>query len=90
MKLRSFSALKTLCVSSFVNLKIEWLQIKTISFIKLNVVSAKQWTLGNLNGILKCNQMSTKDVTKIVIVKRMKLKNTVKEDQLLLGSKGSC
>ena len=46
------SSLKTLCVNSFVNQNIEYLQkIKTILFMKLIVVTAKQFNSLNLNGL---------------------------------------
>ena len=51
-KVTSTSTPKTLCVNSFVNLKVEQLQkIKIISIIKLTVVTAKQCTSVNLNGL---------------------------------------
>ena len=47
-----FSTLKTPCVNFFVNQKIKQLQkIKTTSFMKLTVVTAKQFTLVSLNGL---------------------------------------
>ena len=46
------STLSSLCVHPFVNQKIEYLRkIKTISFKKLTVVTAKQSTLVNINGL---------------------------------------
>ena len=46
------SILKALCVNPFVNRKIQYLQkIKTISFAKLNLVTAKQSTSVNLKGL---------------------------------------
>ena len=46
------STLKRRCVNLFVNQKIEQLQkIKTMSFIKLTVVTVKQSTSVNLNGL---------------------------------------
>ena len=51
-KISSLSTLKTFCVNSFVNLKIELLQkIKTTSFLKLAVVTVKQSTSVDLNGL---------------------------------------
>ena len=35
---------------------------------------------GILKCLLKCDQMNTKDLTKIMIVKRMKSRNTIKGD----------
>ena len=51
MKQDQPSTLKRLCVNSFKNLKIDYLQmIKTISFMKLAIVSVKQSTSVSLNG----------------------------------------
>ena len=44
-ELYTLSTLKAICINSFVNLKIEWLQkIKKILYTKLTVVTAKQST----------------------------------------------
>ena len=44
-ELYTLSTLKAICINSFVNLKIEWLQkIKKILYTKLAVVTAKQST----------------------------------------------
>ena len=53
-KIRStfYTILNALCVNSFENLKVEQLQkIKTVSFMKLTVVSAKQSNSVNLNSL---------------------------------------
>ena len=45
--------------------------------MKMTVVTAKQFTLINLNVPLNHVQMKTRDLSVITIVKRMKLRNTV-------------
>ena len=44
--------------------------------MKLTVVTVKEFTLGNLNGLKNRGQMNTKDLSGIAIVIRMKLINT--------------
>ena len=44
--------------------------------MKLTVVTVKQFTLVNLNGLENRVQMKTKDLSRIAIVIRMKLLNT--------------
>ena len=44
--------------------------------MKLTVVTVKEFTLGNLNGLKSRGQMNTKDLSGIAIVVRMKLINT--------------
>ena len=44
--------------------------------MKLTVVTVKELTLGNLNGLKNRGQMNTKDLSGIAIVTRMKLLNT--------------
>ena len=45
--------------------------------MKLTLVTAKQCTSVNLNGLYNHVQMNTKDLSEIAIVMRMKLQNTV-------------
>ena len=45
--------------------------------MKLTLVTVKQSTSVNLNGLYNCVQMSTKDLSGTAIVVRMKLQNTV-------------
>ena len=53
------STMKTFCINSFLNLKIEQLQkTKTIWLIKLIVVTVKESTLLNLNGLLDEHERS--------------------------------
>ena len=65
--------------------------------MKLTVVTVKQSTSVNLNGLSNCVQMNTKDLSGIAIVIRMKLLNTVGKQittlagirrKLLLGKTG--
>ena len=49
----------------------------------LAVVSAKHSTMVNLNSLLNHVQMNTKDVSRFVIVKRMKLRNTLAEIKIV-------
>ena len=51
--------------------------IKTTLFMKLTLVIAKQSTSVNLNSILNCVQINTRDMPGIAIVERIKLQNTV-------------
>ena len=45
--------------------------------MKLTIVTATESTLENLNDLSNRVQMNTKDPSEIVIVKKMKLQNTV-------------
>ena len=72
-------------------------KIKKISFMKLIVVTVKQSTSANLNGLKNRVQMNTKDLSGIAIVKRMRLRNTVSKQittlagirrKLLIGKVG--
>ena len=48
--------------------------------MKLTVVTAKQSTLMNLNGLQKRVQMKLKDLSRIAVAKRTKLKNCWEAD----------
>ena len=65
--------------------------------MKLIVVTVKQSTSVNLNGLKNRVQMNTKDLSGIAIVKRMRLRNTVSKQittlagirrKLLIGKVG--
>ena len=70
---------------------------KKKSFMKLTVVTVKQSTSVNLNGLSNCVQMNTKDLSGIAIMIKMNLLNTVGKQittlagirrKLLLGKTG--
>ena len=87
-KIRStFYTEKTFHKLLFVKLKIEQLKkIKTKWFMILTVVTVKQSTSVNLNVLQNRVQMSTKDLSGIAIVIRMRLLNTAgKQITTLIG-----
>ena len=53
--------------------------------MKLIVVTVKQSTSANLNGLKNRVQMNTKDLSGIAIVKRMRLRNTISKQITILA-----